>query len=158
LLRKVNISMIDIRQAELKDIPFIIEFQKKMAFETENLMLDNHTIENGVNAVFKDTSKGFYIIAEDHGNVIASLMITPEWSDWRNGYFLWIQSLYVITTSRNKGVFKKMYEYTKKLVIEGNNYFGLRLYVEMNNTLAQEVYTKVGMDGNHYKMYEWMKG
>lgn len=157
MLRKVKISMINIRRAEPKDIPFIIEFQKKMAFETENIRLDDPAVETGVNTVFKDTSKGFYIIAEDDGNVIASLMLTPEWSDWRNGYFLWIQSLYVLTAHRNKGVFKKIYEFTKKLILSGNNYFGLRLYVEMNNTLAQEVYTKVGMDGNHYKMYEWMK-
>lgn len=148
--------MIEVQKAIRENIPYIIEFQKQMALETENLTLGDQKISQGVKAVFNDPEKGFYIVSTSKSEVVASMMITPEWSDWRNGYFLWIQSLYVIPEFRKKGIFRKMYEYVKQTVIESENYLGLRLYVEENNKSAMDVYTNVGMKGSHYKMFEWI--
>ena len=88
--------MVEVRKATRADIPVIIGFQKQMALETEDLHLEDPIVENGVNAVFDDPNKGFYIVAYNNTSIVASLMLTPEWSDWRNRYFLWIQSLFVI--------------------------------------------------------------
>ncbi len=146
-----------IRKGNIKDAARIIDFQQKMAKETEDLKLDNNTITQGVHAVFEDASKGTYYVAEDDGKVIASLMTTYEWSDWRNGCVLWIQSVYVLPEYRQKGVYKQMYEYLKQMVIKSDKYLGLRLYVDLTNERAQKVYTKLGMNGEHYKLFEWFK-
>ena len=110
----------------------------------------------GVEAVFNDPEKGFYIVSTSNSQVVASMLITTEWSDWRNGYFLWIQSLYVISSFRKQGIFRNMYQFIKQTVVETTNYFGLRLYVEENNKTAFDVYMNVGMKGSHYKMFEWV--
>jgi len=146
-----------IREACTEDTKSIIDFQQKMAMETENLKLDNEIITAGVKAVFNDEGKGTYYVAEDNGKVIASLMTTYEWSDWRNGCVLWIQSVYVLPEYRQKGVYKQMYAYLKEMVINSDKYLGLRLYVDLSNERAQKVYTKLGMNGEHYKMFEWFK-
>lgn len=146
-----------IRKGNSEDAKIIIDFQQKMAKETEDLELDNKTITKGVHAVFEDSSKGTYYVAEDNGKVIASLMTTYEWSDWRNGCVLWIQSVYVLPEYRQKGVYKQMYEHLKQLVIASEKYLGLRLYVDLTNKRAQKVYTKLGMNGEHYKLFEWFK-
>ena len=148
--------MIEVRRAIRENIPQIIEFQKQMALETEDLALNDQKISHGVEAVFEDPKKGFYLVSLVSNQVVASMMITPEWSDWRNGHFLWIQSLYVIPAFRRKGVFRMMYQYVKHTVVESGNYLGLRLYVEENNKNAMDVYTNVGMKGSHYKMFEWI--
>lgn len=149
--------MIDIRKAEEKDIPAIIDFQVKMAMETENMKLNLNVIQKGIKSVFMDKQKGHYIVAESEGKIIASLMLTPEWSDWRNATMLWFQSVYVLPEFRKKGVFAMMYEFVKDLVLNSDQYMGLRLYVEKDNMPAQKVYQRMGMDGEHYKMFEWMK-
>jgi GNAT superfamily N-acetyltransferase len=146
-----------IRTANIKDAGIIIDFQQKMAKETENLELNTQTIYAGVHAVFEDSSKGTYYVAEENGKVIASLMTTYEWSDWRNGCVLWIQSVYVLPEFRKKGVYKQMYEYLQQTVRESDKYLGLRLYVDLSNMPAQKVYTKLGMNGEHYKLFEWFK-
>ena len=148
--------MIEVRKANREDIPYIIEFQKQMALETESTTLNDQKINRGVEAVFDDPEKGFYTVSTSNSQVVASMMITPEWSDWRNGYFLWIQSLYVIPSFRKQGVFRNMYQYIKQTVVETANYLGLRLYVEENNNTAIDVYLNVGMKGSHYKMFEWI--
>jgi len=148
--------MTEVRKAKQEDIPQIIKFQQQMAQETEDLTLVDQKIKKGVEAVFNDPEKGFYIVATSNSQTVASMMITPEWSDWRNGYFLWIQSLYVIPTFRKQGVFRNMYQYIKQTVVETANYLGLRLYVEENNNTAIDVYLNVGMKGSHYKMFEWI--
>ena len=149
--------MIKVRHGKMKDIQSIVDFQQKMACETEEMKLNLEVLKKGVKAVFEDEKKGQYIVAESEGKVIASMMLTPEWSDWRNTNFLWIQSVYVIDKLRRKGVFKKMYDFAKQIVENSSKYSGLRLYVEMNNTTAQKVYVRAGMDGEHYKMFEWEK-
>lgn len=143
--------------ADQEDIPQIVEFQKMMALETEDFSLDDTKINKGVASVFDDPEKGFYIVAESENQITASMMVTPEWSDWRNGYFLWIQSLYVIPDFRKQGVFRKMYQHIKQTVIDSEIFLGLRLYVEENNNSAMDVYTNVGMKTSHYRMFEWIE-
>jgi L-amino acid N-acyltransferase YncA len=149
--------MIIIRRAYKEDITRIAEFQQKMALETESLCLEPEVLLKGVESVFTDLTKGFYLVAETDQTIVACTMLTPEWSDWRNGTFLWIQSVYVEPNFRKKGIYSKMYSFVKELVLSSPDYLGLRLYVVMNNTVAQEVYSRTGMDGDHYKLYEWVK-
>lgn len=146
-----------VRKANRKDIRTIARFQQKMAYETERLELDDRTLLNGVENVFLDPSKGFYLVAQEKEAVIASMMLTPEWSDWRNSLFLWIQSLYVLPEYREKGVFRMMYEHVREMVLDSDTYAGLKLYVDQGNTRAQEVYRKVGMTASHYNLFEWNK-
>ncbi|RLD78361.1 MAG: GNAT family N-acetyltransferase [Bacteroidetes bacterium] len=146
-----------IKRANIDNAKSIIDFQKKMAKETESIDLNPEILSKGVQAVFDDSSKGIYYVAIDNNKVIASLLTTYEWSDWRNGCVLWIQSVYVLPEYRGKGVFGKMYLHLKSMVENSNEYWGLRLYVDRTNVKAQKVYDKIGMDGEHYKMYEWFK-
>ena len=147
--------MISIRTATPDDAPSIIAFQQAMAMETEGMELKPDVITNGVMAVFRDTNKGRYYVAEDQGQVIASLMITYEWSDWRNAVIWWFQSVYVIPEYRRKGIFRMMYEHIRREGIECG-IAGLRLYVESENLRAQKTYEAMGMDGRHYRTFEWM--
>lgn len=151
-----NLQMI-IRKATINDQAAIAAFQVAMALETEQLHLDKPTVDKGVNAVFADPSKGIYFVAENETEIIGSLMITFEWSDWRNGNVWWIQSVYIKPQSRRKGIFKLMYLFVKEIVINDPTLRGLRLYVERNNITAQKTYQKLGMDSEHYDMFEWMK-
>lgn len=123
--------------------------------ETEGLALDSERVTRGVMAVFRDERKGHYYVAEAKGTVIASLLITSEWSDWRNANVWWFQSVYVIPEYRRQGIFRLMYEYVKK---EGlaEGIAGLRLYVDSGNLRAQQTYEAMGMNGSHYLTYEWM--
>jgi len=134
----------------------IIDFQLKMAWETEQMTLVPEKITKGVSAVFTSSTRGQYWVAEDNGNVVASLLITNEWSDWRNADVWWFQSVYVLPEYRRKGIFRSMYSHIKD-VADKNNIAGLRLYVETNNSKAQRTYESLGMISGHYKMYEWMK-
>jgi GNAT superfamily N-acetyltransferase len=148
--------MITVRKAVKSDAPSIIDFQRKMAWETEELALDTDTITKGVNAVFEDLSHGQYYVAEDDGKVVASLLITYEWSDWRNCNVWWFQSVYVVPEYRRQGIFRKMYNHIRQLS-EELDIAGLRLYVETRNMLAQKTYEAMGMSSEHYAFYEWMR-
>jgi GNAT superfamily N-acetyltransferase len=148
--------MIIVRTASPSDAPSITDFQQKMAWETEKMTLDPETVTKGVNAVFDDFSKGQYYVAEADGNVIASLLITFEWSDWRNCNVWWFQSVYVVPEYRRKGVFRKMYTFIRELA-EKQGVAGLRLYVETRNSNAQKTYEALGMSSEHYSFYEWMR-
>lgn len=150
--------MIVIREATPDDALFIIDFQLKMAMETESVQLDYHTVTKGVHAVFEDAAKGAYYVAVADSTVIGSLMTTYEWSDWRFGTVLWIQSVYIVPEARGKGVFKKMYQHIQQLVTPQSGYRGIRLYVDKTNVAAQKVYESLGMNGEHYQLYEWMPG
>ncbi len=149
--------MIDIRQADITEIDIIADFQVKMALETENFELDRDTVTKGITAVFNDNTKGVYYVATENNNVIGSLLTTFEWSDWRNGYVWWIQSVYVSPENRGKKVFSLMYNYIKKCVTDNSNVKGLRLYVDNTNINAQNVYNAMGMNGDHYSLFEWIK-
>ena len=149
--------MITVRKANPGDENSIVDFQIRMASETEQIDLDRDIVNKGVNAVFNNAEKGIYFVAESGNKIIASLMITFEWSDWRNGNVYWIHSVYVLPEFRKKGVFKTMYLHLKKIVQKDKNIRGLRLYVDKTNTNARNVYETLGMDGGHYLLFEWMK-
>jgi ribosomal protein S18 acetylase RimI-like enzyme len=146
------------RDAAPGDAARIIDFQLAMARETEDLDLDREILTRGVGAVFADPSLGRYFVGESDGEVIASLMITYEWSDWRSGMVWWIQSVYVVPEFRRRGIYAGLYSHVKALVERDAAIRGIRLYVDARNTGAQEVYTRLGMNGEHYRVFEWMKG
>jgi GNAT superfamily N-acetyltransferase len=146
-----------IRQANINDSQAIVQFQLAMALETEQLRLDRTTVEKGVAAVFDDPSKGIYYVAGQEAQVIGSLLTTFEWSDWRNGTVLWIQSVYVKPEFRKKGVFSQLYRHVRKKVVGAPELRGIRLYADKTNTPAHRVYEHLGMTAEHYQMYEWMK-
>ncbi len=146
-----------VREATTKDIPSLLDFQLKMALETENITLEISALTMGVHRLFKDPTKGRYYVAEENDEPIGCLMTTYEWSDWRNGTVLWIQSVYVAREQRGKGVYKEMYNHIKRLVSDDPDLRGIRLYVDKTNTAAQGVYQNLGMNGEHYTAYEWMK-
>lgn len=146
------------RAAEPRDIPSIIAFQLAMARETEDLELNRDILTRGVEALFRDPSLGRYFMADLDGRAAASLMLTYEWSDWRNGTVWWIQSVFVAAVARRRGIYAGLYDHVKKLADAEPNVRGIRLYVDRRNTGAQEVYRRLGMDGEHYQVFEWMKG
>jgi GNAT superfamily N-acetyltransferase len=149
--------MFDYREGRPADVHTIVEFQVAMARETEELDLDREVCTRGVQALFDDPSRGRYFLAESGGAVIASLMITYEWSDWRNGNVWWIQSVYVRPEFRRQRVYAGLYEHVKALVEVDSSLRGIRLYVDRRNVSAQDVYTRCGMNGEHYLVFEWMK-
>jgi GNAT superfamily N-acetyltransferase len=148
--------MITIRKAIPEDAEVIIDFQQKMAWETEKMVLPTDTVTKGVNAVFANHILGQYWVADNEGEVVASLLITYEWSDWRNANVWWFQSVYVLPSHRRTGIFRFMYHHIRNEA-ERVGVAGLRLYVETNNSRAQKTYQALGMKREHYEMYEWMK-
>ncbi|HEV8657184.1 MAG TPA: GNAT family N-acetyltransferase [Thermoanaerobaculia bacterium] len=145
------------RDAEPDDALDIVDFQIAMAAETEDFALDRKICARGVDAVFADRSLGRYFVADADSKLIASLMITPEWSDWRNGVVWWIQSVYVRPEYRRRGVYAGLYQYVKRIAEGDESVKGIRLYVDRRNAAAQEVYRRLGMNGEHYQVFEWMK-
>ena len=148
--------MITIRKATPEDTSAIIDFQQKMAWETEEMTLKPEMITKGVHAVFTDPSRGQYYVADNDGTVVASLLITYEWSDWRNANVWWFQSVYVLPGFRRRGIFRSMYSHIREEA-DKQSVAGLRLYVESNNTRARRTYETLGMTSEHYTMYEWLK-
>lgn len=146
-----------VREARLTDIPSLLDFQLKMALETENIQLEIQPLTQGMHKLFKDPTKGKYYVAEEGKEITGCLMTTFEFSEWRCGMILWIQSVYVPAPWRKKGVFKKMYEHLHQLVSEDPDLKGIRLYVDKSNSVAQKVYSGLGMNGEHYTVFEWMK-
>ncbi len=149
--------MIQIRLATEEEHKIIAGFQVMMAAETENLHLDEETVTTGVISVFRNPEKGKYFVAVSDDKVIASLLITFEWSDWRNAWVWWIQSVYVLPDYRKKGIFKQMFDHIKSYAQKDTDVAGLRLYVDKTNHRAIKVYKKIGMNGEHYQVFEWMK-
>lgn len=148
---------VKIRYATNDDINFIVDSQINMAMETEKLVLNKEVVQKGVKAVFNDSLKGFYIIGEVNNTPCSCLMITPEWSDWRNNWVWWIQSVFVLPDMRQSGIFGMMYAFIKSNVIENSEVAGIRLYVDNTNLKARKVYENVGMSDEHYRLFEWMK-
>lgn len=145
------------RDALPADRDAIVDFQIAMARETEGVALDREVCSRGVEAVFTDPSLGRYFVAESEGRVAASLLITYEWSDWRNGMVWWIQSVYVRPENRRQRIYAGLYEHVKRMVESRPDVRGIRLYVDRRNAAAQEVYARLGMNGEHYQVFEWMK-
>jgi GNAT superfamily N-acetyltransferase len=151
---------IKIRQGNAGDVNALVEFNQAMALETEGKKLDSKTLAKGVAAVFGDTDKGFYVVAEDElGDIVGSLLIVYEWSDWRNAWFWWITSVYVTPALRGEGIYRSLYEHVKEIARNNGNVHGFRLYVDLENTDAQKVYEKVGMFASNYMLFgENLKG
>ena len=146
---------LNIRKAAPLDLEILKLFNQKMALETEGKKLDSQTLEQGVRQLLNNEDHGFYLIGEDlDQNAVASLAITYEWSDWRNGLFWWIQSVYVKEEFRRKGVFSKLYETVKMRAGKEPNVWGVRLYVEQFNNIAKSTYFSLGMKQTQYQMWE----
>jgi len=144
----------DIREAVESDVDDLVAFNQAMALETEKKRLDQNVLRPGVAAVFTDPYKGFYVVAAENSRIVGGLMVTYEWSDWRNGWFWWIQSVYILPEARGKGIYSKMYDFVKQKAGRYGNVCGFRLYVEKDNSHAQKVYDAVGMELSYYLMYE----
>ena len=146
-----------IRRAEMRDADTIAAFNARMAHETEGKELIPEVIGAGVRKLLATPTLGFYLVAEHEGRVIANLMVTNEWSDWRNGLFWWIQSVYVDAAYRRQGVYRRMYEEVRSLARADAGVCGFRLYVEKENDVAHATYAALGMQETDYFMYEELK-
>jgi GNAT superfamily N-acetyltransferase len=145
---------IRIRLAEAADAVDIVRFNAAMAIETEHRKLDEAVLRAGVEAALADARHGFYLVAESAGRVVACLLITYEWSDWRNGQWWWLQSVYVQEEFRRYGVFRALYAEVERRVRATPDAIGLRLYVERDNRRAQATYATLGMHETDYRLYE----
>ena len=145
---------IAVRRARPDDADFLVHGNSEMALETEQITLDRNRLALGVTALFSDPAKGFYIVAEVDGRRAGQMMITYEWSDWRNGTFWWIQSVFVEPELRGQGVFKALYHYIEDAARHDGGVCGLRLYVESENQRAQATYSRVGMRRASYDFFE----
>lgn len=150
-------SSVLIRKADREDAAAIARFNIRMARETESLDLDPDIVLGGARRLIENDSLGFYLVAVADGEIAGSLMITTEWSDWRNGQFWWIQSVYVIPEFRRQGLYRRLYRAVKDLAAENRSVCGFRLYVERDNTVAQKTYSSVGMHETPYRVFEELK-
>lgn len=148
-------SSLKIRLAERGDVAAVAAWNAAMAWETEQKRLDPQVLLRGVTAVLDESRRGFYLVAELDGKAAGCLLVTYEWSDWRNGDFWWIQSVYVTPDARRSGVFRAMYAEVAQRAKQAGA-VGLRLYVETENVRAQRTYRELGMEQCHYFMYEQM--
>ncbi|MEO7391342.1 MAG: GNAT family N-acetyltransferase [Ramlibacter sp.] len=148
---------ISIRKADRRDTAVIARFNSAMALETEGKALVPERIAAGVARLIDDPSLGFYLVAERSGEVVGCLMVTNEWSDWRNGLFWWIQSVYIEPGSRRQGVYRRLYDFIRELARSDSGICGFRLYVEKENAAAQRTYESLGMAPTHYLVYEELK-
>ena len=145
-----------VRRGEPRDAATVAEFNQRMAMETEHKALDPAILARGVERVFTDPAKGFYLVAESAGQTVGQLMVTFEWSDWRDGWFWWIQSVYVRKDFRKQGVFRRLYEAMIHQAQAAGDVVGIRLYVERDNTRAQVTYAQLGMIDPGYFVREVM--
>ncbi|MCX6928088.1 MAG: N-acetyltransferase [Verrucomicrobia bacterium] len=143
-----------VREAGLDDLPAIADFNLRLARESEDLCLDPARVEAGVAALLKDAAKGIYYVAEVAGAVAGQLMITYEWSDWRNGNIWWIQSVYVKPEYRRTGVFRALFEHLQNLARTRPDVCNLRLYAHADNVRARETYERLGMTRTKYEVFE----
>ena len=142
------------RPATERDVATLARFNAAMAWETEQLRLSLPRLRAGVRAVLRKQTRGFYLVAESEGKVIGQLLITFEWSDWRNGVFWWIQSVYVVPTHRRRGIMRALFAEVRKRARRAGNVCGLRLYVEKKNKIAHQTYKKLGLGVTHYLVCE----
>lgn len=145
---------LNVRRAGPPDLASVVQFNADMAQETEGKDLDPETLRSGVAAVLEEEALGFYLLAEWNGNVVGQLLITSEWSDWRNAFFWWIQSVYVLPEYRRRGVYRALDHQVRVEAGRCGNVCGVRLYVDRGNLVAQQTYRELGMSPSHYDMYE----
>ena len=147
--------MSTIRPADASDLDFIVSCNQCLAEETEHLRLDETTLRAGVGALLEGRAPGRYWVAEREGRPVGQLAVTYEWSDWRNRTVWWIQSVYVMPEARAGGVFRALYDHARREA-HAAGAGGLRLYVDTSNADAQAVYSAIGMNGHHYRVFEDM--
>jgi ribosomal protein S18 acetylase RimI-like enzyme len=143
-----------LRKGTPKDTEALVAFNQAMAQETEGLALDSDTLSRGVSTLLENPAKGFYLVAEIDGEIAGSLMVTYEWSDWRAADYFWIQSVYIKPEHRRKGIYRALYQEVKVLAERQGGAASFRLYVEQENSRAQQTYQSLGMSQSHYLMYE----
>lgn len=143
-----------ISEARLEDVEQIVANNLAMALETEGKQLDPQTVRAGTLAVLQNPSLGRYIVSREGSRITGQLMLTFEWSDWRNGVFWWIQSVYVLPPYRRQGIYRRLYSWLRESGRADESVCGLRLYVDRNNRVAQRVYSSLGMAASHYELYE----
>lgn len=143
-----------VRRAVAGDWALIVEFNRLLAAESEGLELDLEALGRGVRAVLDDPARGVYFIAEAGGAAVGQVQVTFEWSDWGNGWFWWMQSVYVQPAQRRRGVLRALFDHVTKEASERGDVLGLRLYVVRGNESAIEAYTRLGMEGSEYAIYE----
>jgi len=143
-----------IRAAHAGDVARLRDWAVAMALETEAKALDPGTVERGIRAVLDQPGRGVYFVAERDGEAVGTLMLTYEWSDWRNGDWWWIQSVFVAPAHRRRGVYAALYAHVKQAAEARADVCGLRLYVEHHNASAQRTYESLGMVDAGYRMYE----
>ena len=148
---------LSIRKAQARDAQAIAAFNTAMALETEDKILMPERVAAGVQRLLADPSLGFYLVAERGDEVVGCLMVTNEWSDWRNGLFWWIQSVYIVPGARRQGVYRRLYDAIRDMAQADPGICGFRLYVEKENTNAQKTYRSLGMEATDYLVYEELK-
>ena len=147
-------SPILVRRAVAADLDSLTRFNAAMAAETEGKALAADTLRAGIRAALDNPALGFYLLAEIDGRPAGQLLITAEWSDWRNAWFWWIQSVYVAPEFRRRGVYRALERRVRQQALAAGNICGLRLYVDRDNRAAQQVYVNLGMALSHYDLYE----
>ena len=147
-------NQITVRFAETDDAKTIADFNIAMAWETERIRLDSSVVLRGVEAIFEYQMYGFYVVAIIEGRIVGCLMITYEWSDWRNGVQWWLQSVYVDSEYRRIGVFNRLYAFVKEQALSKKDVTGIRLYVDKSNQKAMTTYKSLGMQPTNYLIYE----
>jgi len=148
-----SMAQVSVREARAPDIDALVDFNAAMALETESKTLDRTVLQAGVRAVFDEPRRGFYLVAEVGGITAGCLLVTYEWSDWRNGEWWWLQSVYVAKAQRRHGVFRALYAEVERRVADREDVVGVRLYVERDNAYAQRTYEALGFSEDAYRMY-----
>ena len=147
------VAPVEVRPARPEDAATIADFNVRLALESEGLALDPPTARAGVEALLGDPSKGVYLVVEIGGRLVGQLMLTVEWSDWRNGPIYWLQSVYVAADARGSGVFRALWERALAMAHDAGAR-AVRLYVDEHNRAAQEVYRRIGMQDSGYRVFE----
>lgn len=151
-----HLSDCHVRLAEGRDLDALVEFNLSLALETERRQLERTRLRAGVESLLSDAARGMYVVMEHRpsGRVIGQVMITFEWSDWRNAVFWWLQSVYVHREWRRRGVWTRLYGYVLREAESRGDVAGIRLYVEQDNTIAQMVYERMGLSPPPYRVFE----
>ena len=145
----------NVRAAAHADLEALVTGNIALADESEHVRLDADTLRQGIRALLESRAPGRYWVAEFDRRVVGQLLVTFEWSDWRNRMVWWIQSVYVVPDARGRGVLRALYDAARREALAAGA-GGLRLYVDTTNTRAMAVYTALGMNGDHYRVFEDM--
>ena len=148
--------LVEPREAVADDAAILAGFNRAMALETESKSLAMETLLPGVRAVLRDPRHGFYVVADTGREIAGSLLVTYEWSDWRNGRIWWIQSVYVRPDFRRRGIYRTLHGFVRERARAAGEVVRIRLYVERDNAAAQRTYAALGMTETPYRIYEEM--